>query len=50
MTALSTLMLCIHTAGPSLDHPMTCGHPYIKDDAAVPWFDPIPPIGRQVTQ
>jgi hypothetical protein len=25
-------------------------HPYIMVDAAVPWFDPIPPIGRQGTQ
>jgi hypothetical protein len=25
-------------------------HPYIMVDAAVPWFDPISPIGRQGTQ
>jgi hypothetical protein len=25
-------------------------HPYIMVDAAVPWFDPIPPIGHQATQ
>jgi hypothetical protein len=25
-------------------------YPYIMVDAAVPWFDPIPPIGRQGTQ